>query len=172
LPDRPLALEAKVRDYRLVDEPAVARFLAAALLTGILDTLRGEGLGFDRAEARGLLRDGELEIRDLRTSGPALGIQARGRIDLDGDRIDLEGTIVPANAINSLFGRIPVVGEILFGPGLFAARYSLKGPRASPEVAINPLSALAPGVLRNIFGIFEGGAPPAAQGPPAGSEGR
>ena len=66
----------------------------------------------------------------------------------------------------------PVVGEILFGPGLFAARYSLKGPRANPEVAINPLSALAPGVLRNIFGIFEGGAPPAAQGPPAGSEGR
>ncbi|MBM3478926.1 MAG: hypothetical protein FJX69_06880 [Alphaproteobacteria bacterium] len=173
LPDRPLALEATVRDYRLVNEPAVARFLAAALLTGILDTLRGEGLGFDRAEARGLLRDGELVIRELRTSGPALGIQARGRIDFDGDRIDLEGTIVPANAINSLFGRIPVVGEILFGPGLFAARYSLKGPRANPEVAINPLSALAPGVLRNIFGIFEGGgAPPATPFPPAGSEGR
>ncbi|MFM8681444.1 MAG: AsmA-like C-terminal domain-containing protein [Alphaproteobacteria bacterium] len=172
LPGKPLAIEARVRDYRLVDEPAVARFLAAALLTGILDTLRGEGLGFDRAEARGLLRDGELEIRDLRTSGPALGIQARGRIDLDGDRIDLEGTIVPANAINSLFGKIPVLGEILFGPGLFAARYTLKGPRANPEVAINPLSALAPGVLRNIFGIFEGGTPPTTASPPSGSEGR
>lgn len=172
LPDRPLAIEARVRNYRLVDEPAVARFLAAALLTGILDTLRGEGLGFDRAEARGLLRDGELEIRDLRTSGPALGIQARGKIDMDGDRIDLEGTIVPANAINSLFGKIPVVGEILFGPGLFAARYSLKGPRADPQVTINPLSALAPGVLRNIFGLFDGGTPPAVPSPTTGAEGR
>ena len=48
----------------------------------------------------------------------------------------------------------------------------MKGPRSNPEVAINPLSALAPGVLRNIFGIFEGGTPPATQGPPAGSDGR
>jgi uncharacterized protein YhdP len=150
-----------------VDEPAVARFLSAALLTGLLDLLRGDGIGFDRLEARGLLRDGDVTIRDLRASGPALGIQARGRLDLDGDRIDIEGTIVPANALNSLFGRIPIIGEVLFGPGLFAARYTLRGPRDEPDVAINPLSALAPGVLRNIFGIFEGGVPGGAPEPAA-----
>jgi hypothetical protein len=167
LADRPLAIEARILDYRLVDEPAVARFLSAALLTGLLDLLRGEGIGFDRLEARGLLRDGDVTIRDLRASGPSLGIQARGRLDLDGDRIDLEGTIVPANALNSLFGRIPIIGEVLFGPGLFAARYTLRGPRDAPDVAINPLSALAPGVLRNIFGLLEGGVPGGAPEPAA-----
>ena len=160
-PGRPLALDVRMRDYRLVDEPAVARFLSAALLTGLLDLLRGEGIGFDRLEAKAALGEGDLVIRDLRTSGPALGIQARGKLDLDRDIIDLEGTIVPANALNSLFGRIPLIGEVLFGPGLFAARYAVRGPRDRLEITINPLSALAPGVLRNIFGLFEGGGTPA-----------
>jgi len=161
-PGRPLALDVRMRDYRLVDEPAVARFLSVALLTGLLDLLRGEGIGFDRLEAKAALGDnGKLVIRDLRTSGPALGIQARGKLDLDRDIIDLEGTIVPANALNSLFGRIPLIGEVLFGPGLFAARYAVRGPRDRLEITINPLSALAPGILRNIFGLFEGGGTPA-----------
>jgi hypothetical protein len=167
-PGRPLALDVRMRDYRLVDEPAVARFLSVALLTGLLDLLRGEGIGFDRLEAKVLLDDSDLVIRDLRTSGSALGIQARGRLDLAGKRIDLEGTIVPANALNSLFGRIPLIGEVLFGPGLFAARYSVRGPRDAREIVINPLSALTPGFLRNIFGLFEGGnaAAPAPEAPP------
>jgi hypothetical protein len=167
-PGRPLALDVRMRDYRLVDEPAVARFLSVALLTGLLDLLRGEGIGFDRLEAKVLLDDSDLVIRDLRTSGSALGIQARGRLDLAGERIDLEGTIVPANALNSLFGRIPLIGEVLFGPGLFAARYSVRGPRDAREIVINPLSALTPGFLRNIFGLFEGGnaAAPAPEAPP------
>jgi hypothetical protein len=158
--------------YRMVDEPAIARFLATALITGIPDSMRGEGIGFDRLQAKARLHDSVLEIQDMRTSGPALGIQARGKIEIGADRIEMEGTIVPANAVNSLFGRIPVIGEILFGPGLFAARYTVRGPRANPEVTINPLSALAPGVLRNIFGIFDGGGAPqqgqAPQDAPAG----
>lgn len=168
---RPLALDVSMRAYRMVDEPAIARFLATVLITGIPDSIRGEGIGFDRLQAKALLSDSVLEIRDMRTSGPALGIQARGRIEIAADRIEMEGTIVPANAVNSLFGRIPVIGEVLFGPGLFAARYTVRGPRSNPEVTINPLSALAPGVLRNIFGIFDGGTPQQGQAPrdaPAG----
>jgi hypothetical protein len=172
-PGRPLGLDIRMRDYRLVDEPALARFLSAALLTGLLDLLRGDGIGFDQLEARALLRDGDLVIRDLRSSGPSLGLQARGRLDIDGGQVDVEGTIVPANAVNSLFGRIPVLGQVLFGPGLFAARFSVRGPRDRPDVVINPLSALAPGVLRNIFGILEGGpAPPSAPGSTPGDQSR
>ncbi len=131
--------------------------------------MRGEGIGFDRFDGRALVRNSVIDIVDMRTSGPAIGIQARGRIDIGADRMDMDGTIVPANAVNSLFGRIPVIGEILFGPGLFAARYSVRGPRSNPDVTINPLSALAPGVLRNIFGIFDGGGTPpqGSAAPPA-----
>jgi hypothetical protein len=33
----------------------------------------------------------------------------------------------------------------------------MTGPLANPEVSVNPVSALAPGFLRNLFAIFESG---------------
>jgi len=65
--------------------------------------------------------------------------------------------VVPAYTINRIIGQIPLLGQILTGgdnEGMFAATYSLKGPLADPEVSVNPLSALAPGLLRKFFGVF------------------
>jgi hypothetical protein len=157
-PGKPLALNVAMRNFRVIDEPAIVKFLAVALITGLADAQK-DGIGFERLDGRGLLRGSVLELQDLRSRGPALGILAKGRIDLDADTIDMEGTIVPANAVNSLIGRIPLIGEVLFGPGLFAARYTVKGSRKAPDVSVNLLSGLAPGVLRNIFGVLEGGQP-------------
>jgi hypothetical protein len=33
--------------------------------------------------------------------------------------------------------------------------YSLRGPVANPTVAANPLSAITPGFLRGLFGLFD-----------------
>ena len=69
--------------------------------------------------------------------------------------------MVPAYALNSILGNIPIVGDILTGgsgSGIFAVTYHLSGPIGDPKVDLNPLSALTPGVLRNIFGIFDSGA--------------
>lgn len=69
--------------------------------------------------------------------------------------VDLRGTIVPAYAVNSLFGNIPLLGDLITGGeeggGLFAATYTAKGPLTSPTVSVNPLSALAPSFLRKLF---------------------
>ena len=54
----------------------------------------------------------------------------------------------------SRIGRILTGGE---GEGLFAATYRAEGPLDDPKVSVNPLAALAPGFLRGLFGIFEGG---------------
>jgi hypothetical protein len=48
-----------------------------------------------------------------------------------------------------------VIGRIFTserGGGLFAASYSVRGPTADPDVSVNPLSVLAPGFLRGLFG--------------------
>ena len=85
------------------------------------------------------------------------------------------GTIVPANAINSLPGRIPIIGDLLTGRGggVFAATYKVSGPMAEPRVTVNPLSALAPGFLRNLFGVFSlPGTSPTGSTPPSELEGR
>ena len=57
-----------------------------------------------------------------------------------------------------MLGRIPVLGNILTGGekggGVFAATYTMTGPMEEPVILVNPLSALTPGFLRNLFGIF------------------
>jgi hypothetical protein len=82
----------------------------------------------------------------------------KGDIDLANETADLQGTIVPAYAINSFLGNIPLLGR-LFSPerggGLFAVNYSVRGRLADPAVSVNPLSALTPGFLRGVFGIFQ-----------------
>jgi hypothetical protein len=77
----------------------------------------------------------------------------------DADVVDIYGTIVPAYAINSVLGRIPVLGKLLTGGekggGVFAANYSMSGSIDEPKILVNPLSALTPGFLRKVFGVFD-----------------
>lgn len=148
-----------VSEYRLVDAPVLARILSVAALTGILDALSGEGIGFTNLDAPFVYQGGVLTLTDFRTHGPALGLTASGTVNLGQDQFDLAGTMVPAYAVNSLLGKIPLVGGLLTGfeegGGTFAANFTLRGPLEAPEVSVNPLSALAPGLLRRIFNIFD-----------------
>lgn len=155
-PGRPLAGHLHMSEFRLVRAPILARVLSVALLTGLLDSLRGEGVGFSSFDLEFLYSDPKLEIVEARASGSAIGMTAKGVLDVDTDQIEIDGTIVPANLINSLPSRIPLIGELLTGGGggLFAATYRVSGALAEPRVTVNPLSTLAPGFLRNIFGIF------------------
>jgi hypothetical protein len=88
-----------------------------------------------------------------------------GYYDLVRRQMDMQGVISPVyvlNAIGQLFTRR--------GEGLIGFNYTLKGPEISPRVAVNPLSALTPGFLREMFRRpapqVEGGGPPDARSPP------
>lgn len=157
----------RVGEYRVVDAPVLARLLSVAALTGIVEALSGEGLAFSRLEAPFVYDQDVLTVTDFRTSGPSLGLTGDGSVNLATDQLDLRGTIVPAYALNSLLGRLPLVGGLLSGfetdGGVFAATFSVKGDLNRPEIAVNPLSALAPGFLRGLFQMEteapEGGSP-------------
>jgi hypothetical protein len=127
-------------------------------LYGLVDALGGPGLNFASLTAPFQYGDDTLTLHDVRAFSPSLGLTAKGTIDLAGDQLDLEGTLVPAYVFNSLLGRIPLIGKLFSaerGGGLFAMSYSLRGPANDPAVAANPLSALTPGILRGMFGIFD-----------------
>ncbi|MBR83128.1 MAG: hypothetical protein CMF66_04335, partial [Magnetovibrio sp.] len=157
-PGQPLKGRIAVRDYRVVNAPILARLLSIMALTGILDALEGDGLAFSDLSAPFVLRQGTFEFEEARASGTALGFTANGKIFRHADVVDLEGTVIPAYALNSAFGRIPVLGDLFTGGeeggGIFAAAYTMTGPIEEPVVSVNPLSALAPGFLRNVFGII------------------
>jgi hypothetical protein len=77
--------------------------------------------------------------------------------------MDVDGTLAPAYALNSVLGNFPVIGSLLMGgeaQGLIAARFNLSGSNDDPAVTVNPLSALTPGLLRHLFDPFNGSGQP------------
>ena len=156
-PGRPLVGTATIENFRIRNAPALARLLQAMTLYGLVEVVQGPGLGFTRLVAPFRLTDDALDLTDARAFSSSLGLTAKGRVDLDAQQIDVLGTIVPAYFFNALLGNIPLVGK-LFSPerggGVFAASYTLHGSLDDPQVFVNPLTALTPGFLRGIFGIF------------------
>ena len=157
-PGQPLKGVISVKDYRISNAPALAHVLSIMALTGILDVLEGNGLAFSDLEVPFDLNQGTFRLKDAKATGVSLGFTASGKVFRHADVVDLEGTVIPAYAINSAFGRIPLLGGLLTGGeeggGVFAANYTMTGPTEKPIVSVNPLSALTPGFLRNVFGIF------------------
>jgi len=157
-PARPLTGKAEMKDFQLAKAPVLAKLLTVAGLTGIVDLLSGQGIHFSGMEMPFTYADGILEVKDGQASGSALGITAKGRVDLDNDKLGLEGTVVPAYALNSALGNLPLVGGIFSaekGGGLLAINYQMKGATDNPDFTVNPLSALTPGFLRGLFNLFD-----------------
>jgi hypothetical protein len=169
-PGHPLTGTAEITDFRIIKAPGLAKLLQAMTLYGLVEMVRGPGLGFSRLEASYRLADDRLDISDARAFNSSLGMTAKGTIDLYRQRCHITGTIVPAYFFNSLLGSIPFVGQLFSaekGGGLFAANYTLRGDCNDPDVGVNPLSALTPGFLRGIFGIFDSAPNQAPAKPPA-----
>ena len=121
-------------------------------------------VGFTRAPGRIDLRDGVIY-------GPEAGTTIEGTLDTLNDRVNLTGTFVPAYGLNNFFSKIPLFGVFLGGgenEGLFGINFRLSGASTAPALTINPLSALAPGFLRKIFGPGQG-VPSDAPETPAGA---
>jgi hypothetical protein len=158
LPGRPIEGQVIVDRFRVRRAPVLAGILTVGSLTGVVDLLNGEGISFARFVAPFTMAEKKVTLEKARAYGPALGVTLDGVIDREAHTVDIEGTIVPAYTINSLLGKIPVLGDIFVGReggGIFAFTYSAKGPTRDPRVVVNPLAALAPGILRRM--LFVGG---------------
>lgn len=146
-------------DFVLVKAPVLAKVLTIASFSGINDTLAGKGIRFAKLQTPFDYIDGIATIKNARTVGAEVGLTADGTIDTRADTIKLTGTIVPAHTLNSVLGNIPVLGTILTGrrgSGIFAATYKVEGALSEPTISVNPLSALAPGLLRDLIGVLGG----------------
>jgi hypothetical protein len=157
---RMLVADATGANYRVVGAPALARLLSIASLSGVSALLSGQGIPFNQLAGQVILSGDLISLNGLRAYGGALGINASGDVDRVKGELSIAGTLVPAYTLNSVLGNIPVLGNLLVGgegQGIFAANFRIYGPREDPKVSVNPLSTLAPGILRNLFLFAPGG---------------
>lgn len=172
-PGSPLSGTLSIDKFRIVDAPVLANILTLGSLTGISDTMRGDGIFFEKLELPFAFTEARIHMKEARMSGPAIGLTASGQIDRAEDLLDIEGTLVPAYTINSFLGQVPVLGPLIVGregEGVFAITYGVRGKTDDPTVIVNPLSAIAPGFLRRIF-EFGTTLPPENPSPPAPEKG-
>ena len=131
---------------RIQDAPALAELLSAVSVVGLLEQMNGEGLAFNNGEVDFILTPAAVEITQGSAVGASLGISFAGLYLTDGGRLDLQGVISPIYLVNGL-------GQIFSrrGEGLFGFNYRLSGTAEAPQVSVNPLSVLTPGMFREIF---------------------
>ena len=151
----------RVSDFILHDEPALRRLVTEGVAArderGAIKIDTGAAV-FTRMQAAFTRSGGEIAVRDGLLYGTQIGIKLDGSVDFDRDRLNVVGTFVPAYGVNNLFSQIPLFGPILGGAsneGLFAVNFRATGAISAPQLTINPLSAIAPGFLRNLFGAGE-----------------
>lgn len=141
-------------DFTVIRAPVLAQMLNLVSLFGPLDLLGGDGIKFSRLDIPFEKFKDKIKITNARAVGPTIGLKTSLFRDLRRDEIKAEGVMVPSYTINSVLGSIPLIGKILVGDsgeGVLAFTFRVEGSTKSPRVIVNPLSALAPGFLRNIF---------------------
>ncbi len=114
-------------------------------------------IDFSQARADFTRIPGRMSVRDGVLRGPIIGATVEGNIDYIRDQVAMRGTLVPLYGLNNMFGQIPIVGLFLGGSneGMFGITYEVSGGTSNPRTMVNPISAIAPGVLRKFFEFRE-----------------
>ncbi|WP_235019265.1 AsmA family protein [Tabrizicola flagellatus] len=138
--------KATFERLRVQGAPALAELLSAISVVGLLEQMNGSGLAFNNGEVTFVMTPAGVEITQGSAVGASLGISFAGLYLSGSGRIDLQGVISPIYLVNG-------VGQILTrrGEGLFGFNYRLTGTAEAPNVSVNPLSVLTPGMFREIF---------------------
>lgn len=153
---QPIEGKLTVESFSILNAPVFAKVMQGLTLYGVGEATTGPGLDFSTLDAPFTLSGDTLTLNDARAYSSSLGFTAAGTVGLNGGGLHLNATIIPAYALNSLPGKIPVVGSLFTaekGGGLFALGAHITGPLNNPDVDVNPLSALTPGIIRKLFGI-------------------
>jgi hypothetical protein len=176
LNDGPQAGVVQIRDFTLRNEPALSSIMAQGPEPADTDAARGRRIApgraagdvtFDRMRANFVRTGSRVDFSDAAISNAAMGFTLSGWLDTGRERTDMTGTFVPLYGLNNVASQLPLLGPLLGGghnEGLFAVNFRVAGKLGSPDVSVNPLSAIAPGFLRR---LFSAGGGPFADGMPA-----
>jgi hypothetical protein len=137
---------AAISNIRVKYGSVMADLLSAISVIGLLDQLNGDGIVFNTAEATFLMTPNAIDVRKGSAVGASMGVSLAGIYHSDTGALDMTGVVSPIYMLNG-------IGSILTrkGEGLFGFAYRLRGTAGDPDVQVNPLSILTPGMFRDLF---------------------
>src|SRR5581483_11629073 len=137
-----------VRNFVVRNEPTLARVVSGA------PGANANAVEFSEARADFVRANGRMSIRDGVVRGPLVGATIEGQIDYLKNDVHLRGTFVPFYGLNNVFGQLTVVGLCFGGRSneeLLVCSSAATGPPGAPHIVVNPVSAIAPGLLRKFI---------------------
>jgi Protein of unknown function len=137
---------AVIERIRVRNASALTELLNAISVVGLLEQLNGQGIVFNNAEVDFILTPNAVQITKGSATGISLGVSMAGVYQTGNGQLDMQGVVSPIYLVNG-------VGAVLTrrGEGLFGFNYRLGGTADDPQVSVNPLSILTPGMFRDIF---------------------
>ena len=136
----------KIDGLSVKDAPAMAALVNAISVVGLVNEMNGDGIYFTEVEAAFRLTPNRMTLTSASAVGASLGLSMDGVYATDTGQIAMQGVITPVYLLNGIGSLLTRKGE-----GLIGFNYALRGDAKSPDVSVNPLSALMPGGLRDIF---------------------
>lgn len=157
------ALRGRVdaRNFAVVDEERLRSLVSSrpagdtrSLNEAVRSQIDTTKVSFDRGFAVVEKGQGYLKLDSGVLRGSEIGTTFQGTVYDGQGQMALTGTFMPAYGLNRLFGEIPILGQLLGNGrdrGLIGITYKLTGNWQKPELQVNPLSVIAPGIFRSIF---------------------
>lgn len=150
-----------ISNFAVIDEAQLQELVTARAagsqyslndaVSGRIDT---RSVVFSRGSADLSLGADGLTVANGVVRGPEIGTTFQGTVfDAEGN-MAITGTFMPAYGLNSLFADIPLFGALLGNGrdrGLIGITFRLAGKASDPQLTVNPISAIAPGIFRQIF---------------------
>ena len=150
-----------LRSFRLLNEQRLQSIVntpagqnGQSLKSALKKDIDVSSASFQRAFARIITRNGVLLAENGVVRGDQVGATFQGTVRDRRGNMDLTGTFMPAYGLNRLFAELPIIGSILGNGsdrGLIGITFKMSGTFTRPNIIVNPLSIIAPGVFRQIF---------------------
>ena len=157
--DGPLRGQIDAPDFTLVNEPRL-RSLGSSSPNGtspkdgVQKNIDVSVVTFERGFSQIEKGKNYINLANGVVRGSTIGTTFQGVLSDPQGNMALTGTFMPAYGINRIFGELPVLGLLLGNGrdrGLIGITYKLQGPIKQPQIIVNPISVIAPGIFRSIF---------------------
>ena len=145
-------------DFHIVNASILAQILTLSSLKGVVNTLNGKGIYFNRLNVPFTYQDDVMKITESWMEGSELGISLGGQVNLNTKIFDINGQIVPAYVINKIIYTDSIIGKLLTGGqsrGVIAIDYKVKGTDKNHDLSVNFMSILTPNLLKRVLKIFD-----------------